>query len=167
MPADIIPHFYSSVGMIVVNWSFVENNLDAWSALVYHDHGGSSIERKLPKPISRKIKFLEKCFGALQTLTHVRDEAASYISRVKALSKIRNFVVHGVLSEFDPSDASFTFLRVDTDPEKKQHVLERLKILGTDLVHAGIELSELAKTGQGVTAKLLDASEQANREPQP
>lgn len=160
VPLDIIPHVFGSIGMIVVSWTFVENNLDAWSAITYHDHDGSSIEKKLPKPLSRKIGFLRKCFEQIDTLSTFTEEVIAYLDRVSALSETRHYVVHGVLSHYESSDASFLFMKIDMDAEKKQHIMGQLHILGIDLVKAGVELAEMAKTGQAITQRLLNATEE-------
>jgi hypothetical protein len=150
-----MPHVFGSVGMIVVSWTFVENNLDAWSAIAYHDHGGSTIQAKLPKQLSTKIGFLKKCVAQLSTLSDFAEDLNDYLDRVVAWSETRHYVVHGVLSDYDPSDASFLFIKINTDAAKKQHIVGQLRILGTDLVRAGLELTEMGRAGQSITERLL------------
>lgn len=159
VPEEIVPTFYSCVGMIIVNWTFVENSLDAWSAIAFHDHGGSGIEAKLPKQFASKTSFLKKCFEHLPTLSPYANEARCFIDKVSDLSTIRHYVAHGTLSHFDPSDASFKFVKIDMTPDKKEHKFGELHILGTDLVKAGEELNDLAEQGQEITRRLLREDE--------
>jgi hypothetical protein len=43
IPEELLPTLFSAVGMIVMNFSFVENTLDAMTAMAFRDFGGNAI----------------------------------------------------------------------------------------------------------------------------
>lgn len=154
-----MPATFSCVGMIIVSWTFVENALDAWTAVAFQDHNGETIERELPQQFGRKITFLKKCFRRLPGLAPFRDEAIPFLERAKVLSNVRNYVAHGTLSHFDPADASYIFVKIGLADDKKQHQFGELRILGTELVSVGNEISDMARKGQKLTFRLMEAGE--------
>lgn len=158
VPEEIIPTTFSCVGMIIVNWTFVENALDAWTAIAFHEHNASSIERQLPKMFGRKVKFLKKCFRRLPGLAPFSDEAIAFIERANELSEIRHYVAHGTLSHFDTTDESFIFAKIGLSDDKQQHEFGELRILGTDLLTAGTKLTDMARQGQKLTYHIMKAS---------
>jgi hypothetical protein len=160
IPEEILPALYSSIGMIVTNWSFVENALDHWTAIVFHDFGGSKIEAEMPRMFGRKVKFLSKCFRRIEALSPFKDDAMKVIRRACELSDMRHFVVHGVLSGFDAEDSeTFVFRKIDVSEDKKQHLLGEMRLPGEHLVMGGTELINMASFAQKVSARLLDATE--------
>ncbi|MCD1634144.1 hypothetical protein K7H91_10190 [Martelella mediterranea] len=159
VPKEVIPDLYAMVGMVIANWTFVENSLDAWAAIAYHDHGGNKVEPELPRQFSRKVKFLRKCFNRLSSLAPFKEEALSLISKSEGLSEVRHYVAHGVLSDFDQSDESFRFIKIDMTSDKKQHIIGELHITAVKLLQAGTDLVEMAAEGQRITGNLLDAGE--------
>lgn len=160
VPEKVMPSLFANVGMIVMNWSFVENSLDAWTAIAFQDCNGSSIERELPRQFDRKMRFLRKCFNRLPELTPWKNEALAYLDRAKALSVVRHYVVHGVLWDFDSANnESFTFQKIDLDENKTQHMLGSLTIAGEDLIASANELLGMASQGQKITHFMLNAFE--------
>jgi hypothetical protein len=144
--------------MIVTNWSFVENALDHWTAIVFHDFNGASIEKEMPRMFGRKVKFLSKCFRRIEALSPFKEDAMKVIRRCCELSDMRHFVVHGVLSGFDADDnETFVFRKIDVSEDKKEHVLGEMRLPGDHLVIAGTELIQMAAFAQKVSARLLDA----------
>lgn len=159
VPEEVMPSVFGCVGMIVLNWSFVENSLDAWTSISFHDHNGESVERQIPRQFGRKVSFLRKCFRRLPSLAVHADEVSAYLDRAVALANVRNYVVHGTLSDFDPADESFLFVKIDISEDKRQHEFGELKILGTDLIAAANELLVMASRGHEITARLVQSSE--------
>lgn len=163
IPEEILPSLYSAVGMIVTNWSFVENALDHWTAIVFDDFGGSRIEPEMPRMFGRKVKFLSKCFKRIDALSPFKDDALKVIQRASELSDMRHYIVHGVLSGFDAEDKeAFVFRKIDVSQDKKQHVLGEMRLPGTHLAIGATELLHMASFAQKVSVRLLDAIETQN-----
>ena len=150
-----MPHLFSCVGMIIVSWTFLENTIDAIVAIAFHDHGGDVVSTKLPKQFSTKTAFSKRCCEELQSLSEFKPEILYLVEKAEELARTRHYVAHGVLTEFDPADASFVFLKIDTTADKRQHVIGHMRILGTALVKAGTDVKDLAKQGQSLTQRLL------------
>jgi hypothetical protein len=160
IPEEVLPALFGAIGMIVTNWSFVENSLDHWTALTFHDFGGSDIEAEMPRMFGRKVKFLSKCFKRIEKLAPYRDDAAKVLSRIVELSDLRHYIVHGVLSGFDAeNEATFLYRKIDVSDDKKIHVLGEMHIPGQHLIMAGTELINMANFAQQLSARLIQASE--------
>jgi hypothetical protein len=159
----MMPYLFSTVGMIVMNWTFVENALDYWTAIAFQDHGGSKLEAEMPRQFDRKVRFLRRAFARLPSLAAFRDEALSHVNRAKQLSNVRHYVVHGCLGGFDAETETFTFSKIDVDQDKINHVVGQLRITGTDLNDAADELLEMARTGQQLTFRILETPESKYR----
>lgn len=163
VPEDVMPSLFANVGMIVMSWSFIENSLDAWTAIAFHDCNGVSIERELPRQFDRKVRFLRKCFNRLPELAPWKDECLRFLGRAKELAEIRHYMVHGTLSDFDEkNDESFTFQKIDLDENKTQHLFGSLTIPGAQLISAAEELSDMASQGVGLSNSILNAMEGKN-----
>jgi hypothetical protein len=163
VPEEVMPSLFANIGMIVMNWSFVENSLDAWTAIAYQNCNGASVERELPRMFDRKVRFLRKCFNRLPELAPWKDDALHYLDRARALSETRHYVVHGVLSDFDKDhDESFTFQKIDLDENRTQHVIGSLTIPGEKLIDAANELLAMANQGHRISSSMLNALEGDN-----
>jgi hypothetical protein len=160
VPESIMPALFANAGMIVMNWAFVENSLDYWTAIAFHDHNGSTIEPELPRQFGRKITFLRKAFRRLPGLHQFQDEAIGFLDRARHHSNVRHYIVHGVLSGFDAADdETFIFRKIDIDENKTQHVAGTLRIKGAALIAVANDLLAMAQTGQSVAQRMLDALE--------
>jgi len=144
--------------MIVTNWSFAENGLDHWTAIVFHDFGGSNIEKEMPRMFGRKVSFLKACFRKIDDLAPFKEDASKFITRMVELSDMRHYVVHGVLAGFDKEDQeTFVFRKIDVSEDKKEHVLGEMRLPGDHLVLGGVELIDLASFAQKLSARMVQA----------
>lgn len=159
-PEEVMPSLFANIGMIVLNWNFAENNLDAWTALAYGGCGGSAIEKEIPRQFGRKVAFLRKAFNRLDPLKPFAAEALPYVERAKVLSDVRHYVAHGVLQGFDAADnETFIFQKLDISAEKTAHILGELRIPGEHLIRAANELLLMAAYGQKLTLRIVKALE--------
>jgi len=159
VPEEIMPSLFSCVGMIVVNWTFIENALDGWACAAFHDYPDLRVEKELPRQFGRKLDFLRKSFRRIPGLSPFESEALAFLDRARELSGVRDSVVHGTLSDFDPQDEVFTFSKIDLTKDKRQHVFGELRIRGADLVSAADELLAMAAQAQELSLRLLKLTE--------
>jgi len=158
VPEELMPSLFSGVGMIVMNFAFVENALDAWTALAYHDFGGSRIEKEMPRQFGRKVTFLRKCFSRLDGLKPFSQEALAIVNRARELSDTRHYVAHGVLAGFDAEDdETFYFRKIDISDDKTEHVLGEMRLPGQHIIWASTELAMMAVAGQKLTARISES----------
>lgn len=104
------------IGQIVVPFAQLEASLDAVIAIVYQSGGGRTIEKELPAGLTRRTKFLGKCLKKLPKLADTKREGLEIIGTITKESDIRNHVVHGYFSHWNPEKnlATFTMLRAWT-----------------------------------------------------
>lgn len=162
---EIVPSIYATIGMIVVNWAFVESILSMWTAIAYSDARGDKLANgNMPRNFSDKVKYLRKCINSLPAFADEVEEMRTYVDRAKKLSNIRDHIVHGTLSDYDEAnDEMFTFVKADVGKDKRQQVLGELSITGRDLVSAGNELLGMVHSGHLVTTRLVEAFKAENQ----
>jgi hypothetical protein len=159
IPADVIKPLYTAVGHIVVNWAFVEQSLDMWIAIIYQTSDDRCIEDVIPMALGRKIRFLRKCFNRMHVLANFRAEALDYIAKAKELSDTRHFIIHDTISKYNPTDHTFTFVKLDVVDGGTFHQLSKLVIMGQKLLDDGIRCqiltSDMLKLGERLESHLV------------
>lgn len=144
LPDDFERPFYTTVGLFVANWAFVEIALDHWITIIFRSAGGKHVEREMPRALSRKLKFLRRCTRQIDALAPYSKQALRYMTRPGELAKTRQFVVHGVLANFDADYMLISFVKIDTAPDKTEHIVSELIIPVQDLLNQGVECMNLA-----------------------
>jgi hypothetical protein len=109
------------IGQIVVPFAQLEASLDAVIAIVYQSGGGKTIEKELPSGLTRRTKFLGKCLKKLPKLADTKREGLEIIRTITKESDIRNHVVHGYFSHWNPEKNLATFTMLSTKRDKQMH----------------------------------------------
>jgi len=157
---ELMPALYTNAGMIVLNWTLVESSFDHWTAIAFHSKGGSELEAELPRMFGRKMTFLSKAFKRLPGLAPFASEALVCVGRANKLSELRHYVAHGMATHFDAdNDETFTFQKTDITDDKQWHYTGTLRVKGSDLAGASVELTKLAQQTQALTLRLLETLE--------
>ena len=141
---DLERPYYTTVGLFVANWAFVEIALDHWITIIFRSAGGKHVEREMPKALSRKLKFLRRCIRRIDALAPYSEQALRYMTRAGELAKTRQFVIHGVLTNFDENHMLIGFVKIDSAPDKTQRIISELIIPVQDLLNQGVECMDLA-----------------------
>ena len=142
LPDDLFPPLSMSVGQLVLSWSFVENSLDQWVAIIYQGVGGKQIEREIPRALKRKIKFLRRCFKNIALLEPFAEEAIELLGQAKDVSDIRHIVVHGYISKYDSNTQTVTFVKLDA--RKDIHRINETPLTFDQLLEAGGKCLDLS-----------------------
>lgn len=108
-----IAALYQPVGELVLNWSVWDSMIVKIVALVFQSTGGKHQEPKIPFEFKRRIKFLRRCVNRIDALKPFAPEMAAILTNAKILSKIRDSIVHGALSKFDPETGRYEFVKLD------------------------------------------------------
>jgi hypothetical protein len=137
IPEEIFEPLCSAVGNFALNFAFVDRALDYWIIVIYHDLGGKSVEKEIPRGFDRKLKFLRRCFKQIHALAPFATECLDCLEKAKALSNSRHYVVHGVLSDYIPEGHIFVFVNLNTNPSKTMHKLSKLSISAFKLLKQG------------------------------
>ena len=104
IPEEVLQPLYPSVGALVLNWSILEQALELWVALIFHSwEGGKRLQlRRIPFQFSAKVDFLRRAFKELDDLQEYSTPALTFIESADELAEIRDALVHGALSAYDP-----------------------------------------------------------------
>lgn len=165
VPEEVMPALFSCVGMIVVNWTFIENALDGWASVAFHDYPALRVEADLPRQFSRKVRFLRKSFRKIPGLAPFKDEAIRLLDRAKELQPIRDHMAHSTLSDYDPENGKFTFSNIGLSDDNRQHRFGELEILQGNLVSVADELLAMVPQAQHLSLRLLQLSESQDENP--
>jgi hypothetical protein len=94
LPATEPISLYTSVGRMVMTWTYVEASLDAIVALLFQKFGGKEIEQEVPRSLKKKVTFIKRCLK-LPALLPFGEEGASLMREVSALADTRHLIAHG------------------------------------------------------------------------
>lgn len=109
-PAD--ERMFSSIGRLVVAWSGAETAIDFLVLFLHHNVGGRTIEREMPWALSRKVRYLRKCFNKLTPLAPHRDHALPLLDEVTALSEMRQDIIHGYVADHAEGSDQIKIVRI-------------------------------------------------------
>ena len=123
LKAEDFTGFCMAIGYIAQNWAMLEQTLDAWIAMIYHDIGGRKrVDPKLPRNFLGKTRFLRKAFNALEPLKPFAKEVIPILDKANNMSPKRNDLIHGVLTSMTPINGEWQMLILDLDsPEDEKH----------------------------------------------
>jgi len=106
-----------AIGHVVVQWGFLEHNLNLCLGWVYSAYGGKKIakRKKMERFQRRQIDFMRDCFKNpnLQSLAPFKDEGISLLDRTATLINDRDDIIH---STYDGLyKGSFDFIQFNFD----------------------------------------------------
>ncbi len=153
-PDAFMSNLSKAVGQLVIDWAFVEQNLDMCIAVLYHTAGGKHIDPVLPRSVKRKVQFLKLCFKTIDALAPFKDQALPLLSEAKTLAHARHTVVHGVLSDYDDPTGTVTFVMLDAKPTLHHEVRKKLDF--GQMLSAGGRCRTLTFQLRDLTQSLLD-----------
>src|SRR3954452_15812895 len=78
---------YAVLGRATFNWSHIDVAIDFCNLTLYRSHGGSAIDRELPRTaLHRKIEFFRKVVAASALSEAHKGFGAEIVSELEALS---------------------------------------------------------------------------------
>lgn len=107
-----------AIGYVSLNWASIEQDLDMWIALIYHDLGGRQEQPQIPVSLTRKLSFLRRAFKTITALKTLEIEAASLLSRVRDLAGKRHDLIHGALANLQPIEGRWHMIRFEYETPK-------------------------------------------------
>jgi hypothetical protein len=108
---------YKAVGFFIIQRVSAEQSLDLAVALLYREHGGNAIAKKLPKPLEAKLKFVRRSLDSLPQLAPLRTIGLALAMEFERLSQSRHDLIHGAISSVAPIGSAFRFAKLDfVDP---------------------------------------------------
>lgn len=140
---EVLVPLFRAIGTIVICWSYVEQPMDMCVAIIYQHCNGKPKARKqeIPRAMTVKIEFLQKCFKQLDCLVSFKDEGLSIINRAYKLSTERNDIIHMRLCGINP-DGSYLFDKFDYT--RNIHEVRKLSFTINDFLQFGNKMMGLA-----------------------
>jgi hypothetical protein len=89
--------FFAAVGRLALAWGMIDSCLEVLCLVIFNDFGGRGIERELPWSLSRKIKFLRRCFAHIEIFKGGANAAVPLLDRASEGVQVRHDIIHGVL----------------------------------------------------------------------
>jgi hypothetical protein len=153
IPADVLMAVYAAVGELVIGWALAEQMLDHMVTLCFHG-AGAKTERELPVALTRKLRYLRKCFARVPSLPPFRERASNLLDETEKLSDIRHTVIHGAISDYDTTTETIIFVKLKA--VKDRHWVDPRRVKGTALLAAGGEAADLGSRLGDLARGLFD-----------
>jgi hypothetical protein len=157
-PKEILDVLYAPVGAVVIYWSLLEQSIEFWVAMIYHRPGGNKNWKKGPPfLLAAKLSFLRAKFADLAELQPFATEALGLLGEIEKMATVRDVLVHGAASTYNPSTQQIKFTRLGIDKAEKKHQ-ERIDYLSIpDILDAGGKILNVNSRTLNFTQRLIDA----------
>jgi hypothetical protein len=126
--------FFAAVGRLTVAWALLESPIDAMVHIIHQRVGGHDIEREPPWGISKKLKFLRRCFRRIERLRPKTDEAIKLLLAIGPVADIRHDIIHGTVGPIPSKPQQQVRFSILTRGDAKPKV--RVLVTTTEAIHA-------------------------------
>jgi hypothetical protein len=140
-----------TIGFVVVQWGHCEQSLELLVNTLFNECGGNNLagRKRMPRPISEKIAFLQECGAQIASLASFRIELESLAEDFKKVSQIRHGLVHGALTDAPIRNGIFKFIRLEAHPDTHEvkeflYDLKDFQVLEASLMDLGAKAPKLA-----------------------
>jgi len=131
-----------AIGLTVFNWAQVEQALDVFAAIAFHECGGDGLGEDIPRSLTRKVAFLRKCLNRLPKLSGFKKEGLSLLSKISEGSRSRHNLVHSVAMNISPQGGSYRLVKFDY--ERARHTVNNIDFSLSDFPALAKETTDLA-----------------------
>jgi hypothetical protein len=145
MPKDIATRFYHAVGIIIIQWGYIDATLALICSGLFAEFGGHTAHKVAPRALGRRLDFFYKCFRDKQELAHMAEDVEGICKAIRSVDTYRNFFVHGAMMDYFPEDDAYKFTKLDSKDVRYDNN-------STRLTH--VRLTEVAKTANEVVLAL-------------
>ncbi len=159
LPSDALPPLYTAVGELVVNWAITDSALNSIIAIIYQSAGGKHVDQKIPVAFKRRVRFLRLCFNSVDALEPYADEGRNILQKAANLTFIRNAVIHGAVSDYEPETEQYTFTKLDVVNNDTIHQANTVSTTLSDLRGAALNSQNVTRAAIAFSNRLLDAFE--------
>src|SRR5947207_15346437 len=130
-PAD--EEFFAAIGRLAISWSHIDTGLDFMIAVIYHNLGGHEIEEK-PWSLSRKLKFLRKCFSRFESLARLKEICYPLLDEIAAASDMRQKIIHGFIISHQEGTGEATMIQLLRGGAPNEHI--QFTVTALDILRA-------------------------------
>jgi hypothetical protein len=149
--------FYEMVGRFAVAWDLVEAGVD-YATVGLFDIDGQKFEKRMPRVLSCKISFIERCLTELPKLAGIKAQGLAVMSDVTALSDTRHDLIHGVITS-RPEDIAEKVSMVRLMAEKTHYLMKRVEVTPAGIQKAIEDADALGNRTLDLAKRILDISE--------
>jgi len=129
-PFQLSDEYYTALGKMTVAWNSVEIPLEFITGVLFVHCDGTRFEKRLPRPLERKIDFCRKCVDSTPDLRAFRDGIFQILDRTEQLSDARHHMIHGLVDNFTPVPDGMIIIRKLVHGQTEQSLSERRTSLG-------------------------------------
>lgn len=111
------------IGQLTLLFSMAEFALDECVIEIYKSHSDAAkrFDKEFPRSLSRKIKFLRRCFNQIEALSADKadkEDSLMILQQMVDLADHRNFLVHGAptLADLGPHTLKMQRFSYDNSP---------------------------------------------------
>jgi hypothetical protein len=143
---EAIRKLFLPIGHIVIQWSFVDTNLELCLNIIaeYYDDKNIINIKSRQQLTGRKITLFKKCLNELTSLISFKKEGLLIMQNAENIGKKRNIIIHGTYNGSNP-DGSYNFHRLVFIKKKNQYSLEKHQYTLSELNHLGKTIRGLAE----------------------
>jgi hypothetical protein len=136
----------TAVGLVVVGFAQFEFSLNNAMEIIYEYAGGrETIQPELPRNLTNRIQFMKDSARKLPKLCSYRAEILALMATAMKISKTRDHIIHGYVSEYDKKTKILVFIKADPErPTMSRLKLDTLRIAIPALVGIGDATLDLA-----------------------
>lgn len=141
MPSDPQAPLYTAIGVIAVQWAYIEISIDMCIYIIYHKFNGKSIFNRIPKTrFNEKCTKLKTAFNDLTMLNQYKSEGLFLIADAENYSEHRHRILHGSVIKAVPDIMHYTKIIYG----KEFHKFDYYEYTLIDLLNYGKKFQDLA-----------------------
>lgn len=156
LTAETLAPLCPLAGELIINWSLMDSIIVKMVAAIYHAAGGKHEHPTMPFEFSRRVKFLRRCVKKIPALAPFASEMNEITRIAKVLLPIRDFIIHGAISAYDPDRQVYTFEKLDIDYSDNMHEANRLHVRLTDLDDAIAGIQKITPMAAALADRLVE-----------
>jgi hypothetical protein len=118
MPENVRIQLYHTLGGIIFSYGFVDSLVATVCRVLFEDLGGHPSQKQAFRPMGVRLRYMEKCFRNKPELAEMTEDALFLVARIRELDDLRNYLVHGCMTEYFPDGEAFQFTKVDMNSDR-------------------------------------------------
>lgn len=126
MPKHVEMQFYHVIGGIVIRYGFIDSLVAEAARILFEELGGHSSQKHPVRPMSVRLEYIGKCLRNKPELASLTSMGEEMIGSVKNLDGMRQFLIHGMLTEYFPVPGLFQFTKLDPNDSKTGYEQESM-----------------------------------------
>src|SRR5262249_14451257 len=147
MPKHVEIEFYHVIGGIVIRYGYIDALVGTICQTLFVDLGGHSSQKQAPRPMSKRLEYVLKCFRNKPELGALKTMAENICATIEQVDLHRTYIVHGSMTEYTPHETnpSFQFTKVDPKDTKDGYDQTSITFFREELAHVAQTCTEVVR----------------------